>query len=106
MHRLRHIRVVAEARALEDLALKLQRRVVEVAGEARVFHEGMGRSLEMIRRFVTRVIHEVNGFGSGHDVNGQTENQESRANDDANKVVLEVKPKLPNVVEFHLRGFD
>lgn len=60
----------------------------------------------MIGRAVTRIVHEINGSGPGHDVNGQTEDQESRADHDAHEIVLEVEPELANIVKVHLRGLD
>lgn len=57
---------------------------------------------EIGRWFVTREIDEVNGSGSGHDVNGGSENENSGTCDDANEIVFEVEPELVDFVWVHL----
>lgn len=46
----------------------------------------------MIRGLVAGEINQVNGSGSGHNVNGGSEDENCRENDDAEEIVLEVKP--------------
>lgn len=57
-------------------------------------------------REVAGEVHEVDGSGSGHDVNGGSENQESGAGDDGDEVVLEVEPEAAKVVGVGLRSLD
>lgn len=106
MHRLRRISLLSEAGALEDLPLELQRRLVEVAGESRMFHELMEPDLEVGRGAVTGVVDEINGSRASHDVDGRSENEKSRANDDTDEIVLEMKPKLMNVIWIFLGSLD
>ena len=57
-------------------------------------------------RAVTGVVDEVNGSRASHDVDGGSENEKSRANDDTDEIVLEVKPKLMNVIWVFLGCLD
>lgn len=70
MQTLGEIRLFSQTGSLENLALKLERRVVESFDEGRVIHELLVWDLETLLREVTRVVDEVNGSGSGHDVDG------------------------------------
>lgn len=70
MHCLRHISLFPEARALQDLALELERRLGEVAGEFGVVHELIESDLEVIGRAVAGVIDEENGTRTSRDVDG------------------------------------
>ncbi|KAI9121799.1 hypothetical protein K1719_007189 [Acacia pycnantha] len=60
----------------------------------------------MRRREVAGEVHEVNGSGSHHDVYGGFENEKNRADDDGNKVVLEVEQKVAKVIGVGLRILD
>lgn len=60
----------------------------------------------MLRGLVTGVVDQVNGSRAGHNVDGGSKNKESRANDDADEVVLEVEPQLVNFLRVHLRSLD
>lgn len=60
----------------------------------------------MGRWTIAGIVHEVNGSRAGHDVNGGSESNNSRADYDTNQIVLEVEPELVNVLWVHLRGFD
>lgn len=106
MHRFGDVGLFAEAGTLENLALELEGGIVKVLGEPGVLHETVVGSLEVIGRAIASVIDQINGSGSGHDVNGQTEDEDGGADDDADEIVLEVKPELLNVVKVHLGGFD
>ncbi|KAM1097080.1 hypothetical protein ACFX19_014778 [Malus domestica] len=88
MHHLRDISLLAEAGALENLTLELERRVVEVLREAGVLHEALVRCLEVIGRAVAGVIDQVDGSGSGHDVDRQPEDEDGGADDDGDEIVL------------------
>lgn len=55
---------------------------------------------------VTRVVNEVNGSGSGHEVTSGSKNKDRRADDDTNEIVLKVKPERINVIVIHLRSLD
>lgn len=98
MHRFRDVSLFSESGTLQNLPLELERRLVEVLSQPRVVHEALEGSLEMIGRTVTGVIDQINGSGPGHDVHGQTKDQDSGADDNADQIVLEVKPELPNIV--------
>lgn len=71
-----------------------------------MLHELMELHLEMVRRAVAGIINQVNGPGSGHDVDGGSKYQESRANDYTDEVVVEMEPQQVNVFRVHLGGLD
>lgn len=60
----------------------------------------------MIGCTVTSVVDEIDVSGSGDDVDSETEDQESRANDDADQIVLEVKPELAKITDVHLGSLN
>lgn len=104
MHRIRDISLLPEPGALEDPSLELQGRLVEVAGEPGMFHKLLVANLEVGRGAVTGVVDEVDGSRTSHDVDSGSENEKSGANDDTDEIVLEVKPKLMNVIRVFLGG--
>jgi hypothetical protein len=106
VHSFGDVSLLAETGALENLALELQRRVVEVAGELGVLHEPVELYLEMRGRKIAGVVDEVDGSRAGHDVDGRSGNENGGEDDDADEIVLEVEPELVNVVRVELGGLD
>lgn len=69
--------------------------------------EHRDRDFEGVGWAVAGVVHEVNGFGSGQDVECGSEDEERGARDDVDEVVLEIGPEAAEVVgRVGARGLD
>ncbi|PON86025.1 LOW QUALITY PROTEIN: hypothetical protein TorRG33x02_182300 [Trema orientale] len=105
MHRFRDISLLAEAGALEDLALELEGGLVKVARELRMLHELLEFDLQMVRRTVAGEVHKINGSGSGHNVDGGS-NDNGGEDNDTDEIVFELEPELVDVAGVHLGGLN
>nr|GMD85742.1 protein RADIALIS-like 4 [Ipomoea batatas] len=106
MHSLREISLLAESRSFQNLPLEIQRRVVEIAGKPGMIHELLVRDLELNRWPVTGIIHEKNGSGTGHDVERETEYEDSGEDDDTDEIVQEIPVHIMQILVVHLRRLD
>uniref|UniRef100_A0A0E0CHF4 Uncharacterized protein n=1 Tax=Oryza meridionalis TaxID=40149 RepID=A0A0E0CHF4_9ORYZ len=89
--------VVAEARALDDLALEVEAGGGEAAGEPGAPHEGVPAAPALRRRLVAGEVDEVDGARAGEEVDGGEEDEEGGAGDDGDEVEAEVRPEAGDV---------
>jgi len=104
VHGLGEVGFLAEAGAEENLALEIDGGGEEVAGEGGVVDELLEVDGEVVGGTVAGEVEEVDGCGSGHDVEGGSQGEDGGYSDDAEEVVLEVGPELLNLLRLHLRS--
>jgi hypothetical protein len=105
VHGLGDVRLLAEARALQDLALELQR-VVGEAAEAGVAHELVEADPEVRGRAVAGEVDQVDGARAGERVDGGAEHEHGGEDQHGHEVVLEVEPELAQVVRVGAPGLQ
>ncbi|KAB8102976.1 hypothetical protein EE612_035136, partial [Oryza sativa] len=97
----REVGVLAEAGALEDLALEVEVGVGEGAGEAGAAHECLAGALALGFGLVAGEVEEVDGAGAGEEVEGGEEDEEGGAGDDGEEVEAELLPQVGDVAWGH-----
>ncbi|CAL4909597.1 unnamed protein product [Urochloa decumbens] len=105
VHGLRDVGLLAEAGALQDLALELEG-VLGEAAELGVAHELLEGDLEVVGRLVAGEVDEVDGPGAGKHIDGGAEDEDGGEDEHGDEVVLEVDPQLPQIVGVGAPGLE
>lgn len=98
MHCLGEVGLLSKPRALKDLALELERRFIKGTTQPGMLHELAEGGAERIWRTVAGVVDKVDGARAGHAINSGTKYEEGRANNYADKIVLQTVPELVEVI--------
>jgi len=105
VHGLRDVGLLAEAGALEDLALELER-VFGEAAELGVAHKLLEADLEVGGRLVAGEVDEVDGSRAGEHIDGGAEDEDGGEDKHGDEVVLEVEPQLAQIVGVGSPGLE
>ncbi|KAK8457216.1 hypothetical protein SEVIR_3G144625v4 [Setaria viridis] len=105
VHGLRDVGLLAEAGALQDLALELERVFRETA-ELGVAHELLEGDLEVGGRLVAGEIDEVDGPRASEHIDGGAEDEDGGEDEHGDEVVLEVDPELAQIVGVGAPGLE
>lgn len=95
MHGFGNVCFVAETGTKKNLALEIQRGIVEVAGEMRMLDEAVEWSFEVIRGTETREVDEVDGALALVNTESESEDYETGESEHTDEIVVVVKkPEL------------
>ncbi|KAG6550588.1 hypothetical protein Mapa_007841 [Marchantia paleacea] len=90
--------ILTKARSFQDLPLKLQTLLVKISRDPGALHEDLSSDFPLIYGLVASEVYQIDRVGARHEVQGTSEHESARTNEDTDQVELQLLPELAKIL--------